>query len=268
MNQTNEICTRLPNALAYRVKVRPEGSLPCIKLLSRRATADCVVPIRAATSACVRPTDARAAMILSSSASSALASSHSLRKFGSSSDSFSMSRQVLVAFIFQFLHTRPCNLQLLLRCFLVLLYKCVQHHNLFPDLSAIEGSSYPFFRSSSQFKKAITHCLREFVGKVTPHDFHSLKQRKSSSSNPVRESFYQQTHVFIKELNNVAGRRNCLSWTDCRRRGLLLSFCRHETPVEIDSQNYSKKAIIITVLLMLCAFNTAFALTLRKQPIA
>ena len=138
----------------------------------------------------------------------------------------------------------------------------------FPDLSAIEGSSYPFFRSSSQFKKAITHCLREFVGKVTPHDFHSLKQRKSSSSNPVRESFYQQTHVFIKELNNVAGRRNCLSWTDCRRRGLLLSFCRHETPVEIDSQNYSKKAIIITVLLMLCAFNTAFALTLRKQPIA
>lgn len=50
-------------------------------------------------SACVRPISDRAAMTLSSSASSALASSHSLRKFGSFNDSFSISRQVLVSFI-------------------------------------------------------------------------------------------------------------------------------------------------------------------------
>ena len=99
MNQTNEITTRLPNALAYRVRVRPEGSLPRIKLLSSRATADCVVPMRAATSACVSPADARAAMILSSSASSALASSHSLRKFGSDKDLLNISRHVFVAFM-------------------------------------------------------------------------------------------------------------------------------------------------------------------------
>lgn len=99
MLQTNEIFTRFPKAFAYRVKVRPEGSFPRIRLLSSRATADCVVPMRAATSACVRPADARAAMILSSSESSALACLHSFRKFGSSRDSFNMSRQVLVAFM-------------------------------------------------------------------------------------------------------------------------------------------------------------------------
>ena len=128
-----------------------------------------------------------------------------------------------------------------------LLYKRVQHHNLFPNLSAIEGTSDPFFRSGSQLKKAVTHRLRQLVWKVTPHDFHSLKQRKSSSSNPIWESFYQQPYIFVKKLNDVVCRRNRLNRTDCRCGSWLFSRCRflgtHETPVETNRKNYSKKEI-------------------------
>ena len=140
-----------------------------------------------------------------------------------------------------------------------LLYKRVQHNNLFPNLSAIESTTYSFFCSSSQFKKAISHRLRQLVGKVTPHDFHSLKQRKSSSSNPIWKSFYQQPYIFVKKLNDIVCRRIRLNLTDCRCGSWLFCLCRpfgtHETPVESNRKNYSKKAIISAILMLFCTCN-------------
>lgn len=221
---TNEICTRLPKALAYRINVVPEGSFPRTKLFSSLATADCVVPMRAATSACVKPAPVRAATIWSSSASSALASSHSLRKSGSFNDSLSISRQVLVAFIFEFLHTRTRNFQFFYRRLLGFLHKRVQDDDSSTHLSAVKNSSYSVFCSCPQLKKTISHGLCQFIGKTAANDFHPFKKGKGSSPDAVGKSLDLQPDVFIEKVNDVVGSqlgRSLFFFLDraCLRRG-------------------------------------------------
>lgn len=58
--QTKLTIIRFPNAFAYRVNELWEGIIPRFRLLSSLATADCVVPIRRATSCCVSSASSRA----------------------------------------------------------------------------------------------------------------------------------------------------------------------------------------------------------------
>lgn len=58
--QTKLTIIRFLNAFAYRVNELWEGIIPRFRLLSSLATADCVVPIRSATSCCVSSASSRA----------------------------------------------------------------------------------------------------------------------------------------------------------------------------------------------------------------
>ena len=139
----------LPQAARYRRIVATEGEcLPDAKARSNRATAGACVPMRSATSACVKPASWRASSNKSSNANSSFSSrSYSLRTAGFfsilalNSSCFSM---------FNLLHAPHRGFQFHARCFLGFFDKPVQHHNPPSGQRAIHHTRNPFTRSSTQ----------------------------------------------------------------------------------------------------------------------
>ncbi len=100
---TSRTSSLYPKALAYRRSVAIDGE--CFAAAdSRRAIADCVVPTRAATSACERPDSALALSTSSRRANSSARSSYAFFTFGRAKARALNCFRVLVRF--HFLHSR------------------------------------------------------------------------------------------------------------------------------------------------------------------
>lgn len=159
MNQTNEIFTRLPNASAYHVKVRPEGILPRIKLLS---SLDDLVEL---DKFCVGILPFLTEVWIFQRFVQHVTPSLSRLHFSTPSCE---TEQSPVPFA----------------VFLGLINKRVQRNDLFVDLSAIKSSTYPFFPSGSQLKKTITHRLCKFIRNDSSPGFPFFKSAKVHARMP------------------------------------------------------------------------------------
>src|SRR5450759_553058 len=168
---TSLISTRWPIARAYRCKVTIEGE--CLSLPdSSRAMADCVVPTRAANSACVRPEAARALSTSSINENSSASSSYAFLTSGRASARALNCLKVLV--ISDFLHPIPRNLELPFRSLFALLHELVKHHDLPPDHSAKEYACNSFSGLESQLEQPIAHCARVRLSDGRAIDLHAL----------------------------------------------------------------------------------------------
>ena len=168
---TSRNSRRQPTACAYFSKVAIEGE--CFpRPDSRRATADWVVPMRSATSACVTPAAARA--LRNSSRNRNSSSSPSYSAFTSALSSARALSSLCVS-IFVLLHSSLCCFKLSWWSFVRLLYKLVQHHNFSTNHRTVEYSSYPLSRLQSQFKKAVSHCSSMWHTKIWTKNFHPVR---------------------------------------------------------------------------------------------
>lgn len=131
---TNLISRRHPRAWAYLCNVAREGE--CFPWPdSKRAIADCVVPIRFAASACVIPDSALAFKNSSRNENSPSRRSYSAFTSGRF-NAFALSS--LCVSISYLLHPPLCGGKLLQGCFISLFYKLMKHYNLFTDQCTVK----------------------------------------------------------------------------------------------------------------------------------